>query len=167
MFGSAILDLAVGLVFTFLAVSLAASAITETIASIAKWRSMTLKKGVQDLLNDRNLSGLGRAIYSHALVNPRGDGGISATSWRKLPAYIDPKNFAHAMMDAVGISGPAMTPAAIKLRIGNSVADPQLRELLEGIVDRTANTAADVENLLAKIRSPAIELQAHARDILT
>jgi hypothetical protein len=44
MFNSTILDLAIGLVFIFLAVSLAASAITETIASMVKFRSKTLKK---------------------------------------------------------------------------------------------------------------------------
>jgi hypothetical protein len=42
MFNSTVLDVAIGLIFTFLAVSLAVSAVVEAIASAMKWRSSTL-----------------------------------------------------------------------------------------------------------------------------
>lgn len=62
MFNSTILDLAIGLVFTFLAVSLAAGAITETIASAIKWRSKTLRQGIKNLLNDASSKTMGQRI---------------------------------------------------------------------------------------------------------
>lgn len=37
MLGSTVLDVAIGLIFTFLAISLAVSAIVEAIASAMKW----------------------------------------------------------------------------------------------------------------------------------
>ena len=70
MFSSAILDVAIGLVFVFMVVSLAASAILEAIAGMVAWRSKTLINGVKDLLNDPQLTGLANQLYQHALVNP-------------------------------------------------------------------------------------------------
>jgi hypothetical protein len=135
-------------------VSLAASAITETIASIVKWRSKTLKKGVSDLPNDQSFGGLALAVYNHALVNPRADGTATAQNPppnSKLPAYIDRQHFAHALMDVVGISSAALSPAALKQQVANRVQNVQLRGLLEGIVDRTASTAVDVQPLIQGI----------------
>jgi hypothetical protein len=57
MFGSAVLDLAIGLVFSFLTVSLATGTVVEAISSITKWRAKTLRKGIGELLNDPQLRG--------------------------------------------------------------------------------------------------------------
>jgi hypothetical protein len=106
------------------------------------------------LLNDPNFRGLALQIYNHALVNPRADGTATANSpppKAKLPAYIDPQHFAHALMEVAGIAGASLSPAALKVKIANHVQNPQLRGLLEGIVDRTANTAAEVQPLLAQV----------------
>src|SRR5580700_6497041 len=75
MFNSAIIDVAIGMVLSFLAVSLAASAITEAISSFMKLREKTLLKGVQDLLNDQDFTGIARDLYNHALVTPLASGG--------------------------------------------------------------------------------------------
>ncbi|HZK89300.1 MAG TPA: hypothetical protein VFC56_04055 [Stellaceae bacterium] len=106
MLGSGILDFAIGLVFTFLAVSLAAGAATETIASALKWRSHTLLKGIKSLLNDPQGNELAAALYKHGLINPRSDGS-KASSWRTNPAYIDPKQFAVAFLEIIkGLPDP-------------------------------------------------------------
>jgi hypothetical protein len=70
MFSSAVLDLAIGLIFTFLAVSLATGAIVEAIASFFAVRAITLWKGIGQLLNDPDSHGLAKEIYAHAAVNP-------------------------------------------------------------------------------------------------
>jgi hypothetical protein len=72
MFGSAILDVGIGLVFAFLAVSLISSAIAEAINSLFKIRSSSLLSGIKDLVNDSELRGLARVLYGHAAINPRG-----------------------------------------------------------------------------------------------
>ena len=45
MFGSSILDLAIGLIFVFLVVSLIVTAVSELIASWLKWRTTNLEEG--------------------------------------------------------------------------------------------------------------------------
>jgi hypothetical protein len=80
MLSSTVLDVAIGLIFTFLAFSLAVSAIVEAIASVFKWRSNTLLKGVKDLLNDQDLKGLALNLYNHALINPREPGTAAAAT---------------------------------------------------------------------------------------
>jgi len=80
MFNSVVLDLAAGLIFTFLAASLATGAIVEAIASLLMVRASTLWKGIGQLLNDPKYSALAKEIYSHAAVNPRSDGTADSIS---------------------------------------------------------------------------------------
>jgi hypothetical protein len=90
MLNSSVLDVAIGLMFTFLAFSLTVSSLLEAIASMLKWRSATLLQGVKELLNDKDFKGLAQNLYNHALVNPRDPG--TATEEKALthpPAYID------------------------------------------------------------------------------
>jgi hypothetical protein len=136
MFSSVILDVGVGLIFAFLAVSLVSSAVTEALASMLKWRSATLLTGIKNLLNDDAFGGLARNIYNHALVSPRADGKASTEKELKdLPSYVDPKQFAGALIDVAKIVED--TPASMKAAIDQNVKDPQLNQLLKGIVDRT------------------------------
>ena len=146
MFNSTILDVAVGLIFTFLAVSLLSSAVTEALASALKWRSGSLLEGVKSLLNDPGFSGLAQSVYNHALVNPRGNGkAISeADVAANAPAYVDPIHFANALIEVAGMAGGA--PAAMKSAVATKVSDPQLQQLLGGIVDRTGGALDGIRN---------------------
>ena len=151
MLSTPILDSAIGLIFTFLAVSLAAGAVTEALASMLKWRSKTLLAGVKALLNDKRFNGLALEVYNHALVNPRSDGTTQAG--RKpnfFPAYIDPSHFAAAFCDVLGISAQAndAIPAAIaKL---DASGNKQIAGLLQGIYNRAGYNLAAVESGLSQ-----------------
>lgn len=136
MFNSTVLDVGAGLIFTFLAVSLLSSAITEAIASILKWRSGTLLVGIKNLLNDDDFTGLARSLYNHALVNPRADGTAKTEGDLDVkPAYVDPKQFAAALIDVAKIVEGA--PATMKASIDVNVTNPQMNQLLTGMIDRT------------------------------
>jgi hypothetical protein len=79
------------MVISCLAVSLVASAITLVISSLMKLRETTLLKGVQDLLNDQDFSGIARDLYNHALVNPLASGTARVIEdLTHKPAYIFP-----------------------------------------------------------------------------
>ena len=84
MFNSNVLEVGVGLIFTFLAVSLITGAIIEAITSIIGWRANTLKNGIKALLNDPGFNGLARDLYAHASVNPRGPGTTAAETQAAL-----------------------------------------------------------------------------------
>jgi pimeloyl-ACP methyl ester carboxylesterase len=140
MLNSIVLDVAAGLIFTFLSVSLATSVIVEALSSMTKWRSRTLLQGVKDLVNDPAFTGLARTLYGHALVNPRGPGSSSPKT--NMPAYIDSRRFAEALMDAAGLtkamaSGASMPAlqATVNANVPR-VANAQINGLLVGSIQR-------------------------------
>jgi hypothetical protein len=65
MFGSAILDVIIGLMFVYLLLSLICSAINEYIASLLNKRGKMLVNGIQILLRDVDLD---RSIFDHPLM---------------------------------------------------------------------------------------------------
>jgi hypothetical protein len=60
----------IGLALTFGTISLIVSAVVEGIASTLNWRSHTLLTGLQELLNDKALTGLALEVLNHAAANP-------------------------------------------------------------------------------------------------
>ncbi len=140
MLNSVVLDMVVGLVFTFLAISLLTSTVVEAIASMTKWRSRTLLAGVKDLVNDPTFSGLARTLYGHGLVNPRGPGSTQPD--KNKPAYIDSQRFAAALLDIAGLTGPltAKTSMPALLATVNAniplKANEQVNSLLSGAIQR-------------------------------
>jgi hypothetical protein len=149
MFNSAVLDLATGLVFCFLTVSLATGTIVEAIASFLALRAKTLRIGIGQLLNDANFTGLAKQLYDHAVVNPRGSGsGTTSSTFQKTdPAYIDRQLFGQAMLDILKISpeiaaNPAASPTVADLKVAVDGVlqlhpDPQIQNLLHGIIERS------------------------------
>lgn len=156
MFGSAILDVAAGIIFGFLGISLFTSAAVEAINSLFNVRVKSLKTGIMALVNDPNFTGLARQLYQHALVSPLGPGG--ADPLKNAPAYIDKMQFAEALLDVTGLSAAdpaaaAQAPgpqavAALKSQIA-SIPDPQLRQLIQGIVNRSGGDIQKVKQDLA------------------
>ena len=71
MFDTPVINVAIGLVFCFAATALAASTITEVLASLIKLRANSLVTGVRQMLNDPNFNGLALQVYNHALVHLR------------------------------------------------------------------------------------------------
>lgn len=136
MFDSTVLDMAVGLMFTFLGVSLAVSAIVEALASWRNWRAATLLNAVKWLLNDPTFEGLALKVYNHALVNPLAPGtAVRQPDRKNAPSYIDPGQFADALLQVTNTASGA--PQAISSAI-DLIQDEQLKHLFRGIYDRTA-----------------------------
>jgi len=162
MLNSTVLDVAIGLVFSFLAISLGIGVMVEAISSIMKWRARTLLAGIKDLVNDQQFADLAKSLYGHASINPRGPGSSDPAKYR--PAYIDPKLFASAFMDITGMSqavlelataGAATTPAAavVKLRAAfdqkvSAATNKQIADLVHGMIDRALG---DPEKLVAEL----------------
>jgi hypothetical protein len=148
MFNSTILDVLVGLVFDFLVVSLVASALTEALASLLKLRSSALLTGVKALLNDPDGVGIAKDLYNHALINPRDTGtGANTDAMQSTPAYIDPTQFANAMIELTGLLGK--TQAEMTQAISNSQLSPQTKQLLSGMVGRAQTDVAALRSELA------------------
>ncbi|HEY4085688.1 MAG TPA: hypothetical protein VGM43_07100 [Bryobacteraceae bacterium] len=120
MFGSEVLDVALGLIFIYLVLSLICSAACEAIEAVLKSRSLYLKRGLQELLNDPSGKALVAELYSHPLVCSLFTGQYDPSKGGNLPSYIPPANFALALMDIVGVAkaakGAAGSPEAETIR---------------------------------------------------
>lgn len=131
MFGSEVLDVAIGLVLVFLLLSLFATAVREGLESVFKTRAVFLEAGIRELLDDRLGNGLARDFYEHPLIfalyrgdytpGPESQRAIQAqahgaTNDEKkprervtggdLPTYIPSALFSTALVDLM-VRGPA------------------------------------------------------------
>lgn len=101
MFGSAILDIAIGVVFIYLMLSLVVTAANELLTAILKARGLTLWKGICNLLPTGDPQSpdsiakkdFAQAVYDHPLVD-----GLSFTA---RPSYIPSRIFALALLDVI------------------------------------------------------------------
>lgn len=112
MFGSEMLEVAIGVVFVYLLLSLLCSVLSEEIARVLAMRSGNLEAGIRNLLNDPSGQGLAGRFYGHPLIK-----GLARKGWfdRRLgregrPSYIPSRKFALALMDIVAPADPNANP---------------------------------------------------------
>jgi len=119
MFGSIALEVAIGIVFVYLLLSLVCSALNEMIEAALRNRAKDLEKGIRSLLANEKL---GDEFYKHALIKAlciekaKLEGGLRGWSplrWLfdlidklrpgsvKLPTYVPSQTFAMALMNIV------------------------------------------------------------------
>src|SRR5580692_3700578 len=109
MFGSEILDIAVGMIFIFLLLSLICSAINALIERSFKHRATDLEQGLRELLDDKEGTGLVQKVYDHGMINGLFKGDYKPTDSDKtnLPSYIPSRNFALALLGILLPDSPA------------------------------------------------------------
>ena len=94
MFGSNILDVAIGMAGVYLLLSFITTAANELIAAFLLSRGKYLRRGIATLLPEHTA----RSVYAHPLVQ-----GLSRSG---LPSYIPSRTFALALLDVIsGDSG--------------------------------------------------------------
>ena len=87
---SPMIDVAIGLIFFYVTLSLVCSSIQEIIAGLCGLRSRNLKKGIRNLVGNE----YAQALYDHPLIK-----GLRKPKGR--PSYIDPEIFSAALMAIV------------------------------------------------------------------
>jgi hypothetical protein len=140
LFGSDILDVAVGLVFLFLLLSLICSSIKEAIETVLKNRARFLYTGIGELLRDGNRTDLVDAFYRHPIINGLFQGKYQPGNTGNLPSYIPAEAFSIAVLDL-------LNPAA-KIPQGASAGEspqvnpvPQLRAAVMQVQNETVKGA--------------------------
>lgn len=101
MFGSSIIDIAIGIIFVFLLLSLIASTVNEIILSSLNMRGRDLLRGLKTLLDDGTATGLVSDLYNHGQIFGLFQGNFNPTKQGNLPSYIPPQNFVMALLDIV------------------------------------------------------------------
>jgi hypothetical protein len=90
----AILEVAIGMIFTWLVMSLAGMYIQELIVSKLNWRSKMLESYISNLMADPILS---RQLYDHPLIK----GLHSGFDGNNRPSYIPAAQFSMALIDII------------------------------------------------------------------
>lgn len=154
MFGSEMLDVAVGMIFIYLLVSVVCSAVREGIEALTKTRAAYLEYGIRELLHDVKAEGIANSLYDHPLIKglfpgEYKPGGESKprffTSGAKLPSYIPAENFAIALMD-IAARGPktdAVSGAPTSTEISLDAIRANIRNIGNPAVQRVLLTALD------------------------
>src|SRR4051812_11895052 len=68
MFGSTALEVAIGVVFVYLSLSLVCTAAQELIAAVMTWRATNLAHGIRNLLKYADNNELLKGFYNHPLI---------------------------------------------------------------------------------------------------
>jgi hypothetical protein len=99
------LDVVIGLVFVYFVLSLACSALNETMAAAFGWRAKTLEMGIRNLLVDPDDRQQGedvvRRLYRHPLVRPLTMPVSGRRKRKRKPSYIPARTFASAILRPV------------------------------------------------------------------
>jgi hypothetical protein len=163
MFGSAILDVAIGLVFVFLLLSLICSAANELVETILKKRARNLEKGIKELITD---DAFVAKLYNHGLINGLFRGNYETASkgfgpFNKLPSYIPAQNFALAVMDLTGkLSNPSIMPGPDKKEDSSKTDDTDARKA-DGIPEKVTQALSAFERAT---RNDAATFRKHVED---
>lgn len=143
MFGSAVLEIAIGLALVYLVLALICSTVTESIAGMFGLRSRTLQKAILGLLDEgtRGDSKIAAKFLSHPLIKKISKGG-------KLPSYVSPQLFSRVLVDILspGSAGRAVSDAELGAVI-DALPPSDLRDSLRAVVN--GKNLANAEERLA------------------
>jgi len=141
MFGSAIIDVAIGVVFVYLLLSLVVTASQELIETVIKLRAAHLAKGIEKLLGN----GKATEFFNHALIK-----GLSPNQWlgdgTRKPSYIPSRTFAMTLLDMLATAGEQSQRTAAEIRTGiSNIQDPALKKSLNVLFDECQRDLAKFE----------------------
>jgi hypothetical protein len=134
MFGSTIIEVAMGLIFVYFLLSVICTNVNDYIARMLGWRSKDLSAGIRTLLSDPNLA---NKVWNHPLV--RGMCGPKA----KEPERIPPNTFALALFDA--LAPAAGQPSGLQAVRQTAAALPEnsARDAIVSMIDAADGKIAD------------------------
>lgn len=143
MLGSQVLEVMIGLLLIYLALSVACSGIKEVIASVFALRSKTLEVAIRNMLLDIN-GNVVEKLFEHPVI------AASVPPGKKLPSYISSRNFALALLDTLAPTKDATQPRTIQDLRGSIAALPatKLRDTLLGFID---SAKGDLESAQTRI----------------
>jgi hypothetical protein len=110
---SALPDIALALVLTYLLLSLLATTLNEFISTTLKLRSNNLLAAIQTLIDDREIR---RLFYDSGLIRST-DLSAAGKDEQPRPSYIDGRTFASGLLNALGQSGSAFDLNGLKTKV--------------------------------------------------
>jgi len=124
MFGSTVMEVVIGMAFCYGSLALTVTTLQEALSAAFSLRADMLRACIQRMLRDPQFTGTARAAYAHLLISAHDDLTDAHAPPHPGPSYIEPANFAIALIDAIRIGGAELDSAIA------AVPDPQLRRTL-------------------------------------
>ncbi len=141
MFGSQVLEVVIGLVLIYLALSIGCSGVKEVIASIFSLRAKTLEKAIRNMLKN-GPNDYTTKLFEHPLITGTAPEG-------EKPSYISARMFAAALLDIVAPADANQPRTMQSLRAGvTQIPDAKLRGTLLNIID---SSNGDLETARLKV----------------
>jgi len=143
VFGSQVLEVAIGLVFVYLVLSSGCSMIKELIAWAFGLRSKTLEAAIRNMLDDPK-NPITEKLFAHPLIK-------GSTQANDKPSYISSRTFVSALFDTVfpGDQGTPKSVEELKASL-EKMPDTPARKIVLGFTrsagDNLANVRKDMEN---------------------
>lgn len=122
MFGSSALDVAIGLGFLYLLLSLICTAVNELIESVIRQRGSYLRDGIKELLGGEKAKDLLKSVYQHPIVASLYSGTFG-TKGARLPSYVPSRQFALALLD-IALPATAGQRSGAALATARGARDP-------------------------------------------
>lgn len=150
----ALLEVAIGLIFTWLILSIATMHVQDFIGSILKWRANFLEQTIINMLKDPKLV---EQIYDEPLIKALGQ--MNRKGKVQKPTHIPNSTFAAAMMEVILNAGkkesevPVEEMSIARMRSGVQKLksdSPELAKTLERILPGLENQSLNLEDTLAK-----------------
>ncbi len=125
MFGSQILEIAIGIIFVYLLLSLICSAVSELISRALSMRAKNLEDGIRNLLIDKEGKEYAKKFFDHPLIK-----GLERKG--KRPSYIPSRTFSLVLMDIIAPSDSAKGSKSFEdvFRAVNDLANSKLKTVL-------------------------------------
>lgn len=144
MLDNSVIDVALGLIFFYVVLSLIVTSAQEWIASLLRLRAKTLRKGISRLVGDE----LARQVYRHSMIRNL------AISDRHLPSYIDPQTLSAVLLDIVardqdGKSVLVQNADELKAAVEKIPAGNPIGDVLKTAVAAGDNAAHEMSDYLA------------------
>jgi hypothetical protein len=167
MYLQEILEVAIGLVFLWLVLSIAAMSFQEYLANALKWRARELEKAIVQMLSSEDLA---RRFYQHPLIANLYAQPKNPKRKPRLPSYISASKFSAALFELVIDAGTDESPVkAITGEIEKQLAaieNPEQQKLgaedWQAILE-TAKQVAASEAGAAAVDSLKQQLRAYAQ----
>jgi hypothetical protein len=127
-----VLDVAIGVVFVYLLLSLICTTVNETIATYSKTRAKFLDKGISRLLGgDVDFK---KILYKHPMIR-----SLAESDSAICPSYIPADKFATALLDIVSGPGKSMAdPGALREGV-TAISNDHLKGALTAILDKSGD----------------------------
>ncbi len=153
MFGSEILDVAIGLALIYLLLSIICSILDEFVARIFSMRADTLEDGIRHLLNDPKAENVAKDIYEHPLVSRLGSKkkDLKIVSWGGKPSYIPAKNFALALLEKSKDGAQPQNLVELKAVVSN-IQNADVKRSLTSLVEAAEASTVGSQKQLRQAR---------------